>query len=456
MPIIRSISGLRATIDDGDLNRELIFSYCKAFAEFCNFGKIVVGRDGRLGSDEVEQMVIDALLQSGSDVVRLGVVPTPTVQLIAELSENAGGIAITASHNPQNWNGLKFINSDGVFLDENENSKLWQIIDNKSFRSNDKIGKLIDSCDAIEYHLNKILSIPIIFQKIENIKKRKFKVAVDAVNASGSKPLPKLLKKFGCEVLELYCDGSGIFPHEPEPLPKNLTDLANYVKYNNCDLGVAVDPDADRLVLVDENGTCVNEELTIALAIDTVLRNCSTDKVNVVVNLSTSNVSKMICDIFGATLTRSAVGEINVVKKMKEVSAVIGGEGSGGVILPQCHYGRDSLVGTALVLTLLTDLKKNLSEIISEFPKLYMKKEKQLYDGDFSALKNKIKSQFLNAKVDESDGIRLDFVDNSWLQIRKSNTEPIIRIIAESSNEKITNELIQKVKQIVEIEIKDV
>ncbi len=449
MPIIRSISGLRATTNDGSLTGELILAYCQAFAEICNFGKIVIGRDGRIGGEEVENLVIEALLQAGAEVVRLGIVPTPTVQLIAELPEYAGGIAITASHNPQNWNGLKFINSDGVFLDAEGNHKLWQIVDNKEFKKNSSIGKLINFEQAIDYHINKILRIPLISNKIENIRNRKFKIAVDAVNASGSIALPKLLHNLGCEVFELYCDGSGIFPHEAEPLPKNLIELANYVELNNCDLGVAVDPDADRLVLVDEKGICINEELTIALAIDSVLGNLNAERAKVVVNLSTSNVSKLVCDRYGASLERAAVGEINVVKKMKEVKAIIGGEGSGGVILPECHYGRDSLVGIALILTLLIDLNKSISDIVANYPKLFMKKEKQSFMGNFSLLMNKIKSQFPNAKIDENDGIRLDFPDLSWVQVRKSNTEPIIRIIAESSNEFKTDELIHQIMQML-------
>ncbi len=449
MPVVRSISGLRATTDDGSLNTKLISSYIRAFAKLLNFGRIVVGRDGRQGSNEIEKLVLSELSNLGCEVVSLGVVPTPTVQLYSELSNFEGGIAITASHNPQNWNGLKFINSYGVFLDEFENQKLWDFVDNPDSVVNHRSGKIETINNAINFHIDKILDIDIVKSKIEVIRNRKFKIAVDAVNASGSVAVPALLKSFDCETLELFCDGSGVFPHEPEPLPKNLAQLAEFVQMNKCDFGVAVDPDADRLVLVDNNGECINEELTIALAVDAVLRNSKAKDNTVVVNLSSSNISEWICNQHNAKLHRSPVGEINVVKKMKEVAAIIGGEGSGGVILPQCHYGRDSLVGLALILTEIVDKNQNIFDVIASFPKLFMKKEKFSFDRDFSSLINKFKKSFLQGVFDEQDGLRIDFLNNSWLQIRKSNTEPIIRIIAESQSEDQTNELIETAKKLL-------
>lgn len=449
MPVVRSISGLRATTDDGSLNAQLISSYVKAFAKLLDFGRIVVGRDGRQGSEEIEKLVLSELYNIGCEVVSLGIVPTPTVQLYSELPEFSGGIAITASHNPQNWNGLKFINSNGVFLDEQENHQLWKIVDCNGIVHSRFSGKIITEDNAIDFAINKILDIDIVKSKIQEIRKKQFKIAIDAVNASGSIAVPKLLEKFNCETFELFCDGSGIFPHEPEPLPKNLTQLAEFVKINKCDLGVAVDPDADRLVLVDNQGNCINEELTIALAIDAVLRNSNNENNSVVVNLSSSSVSQWICNQYGANLYRSPVGEINVVKKMKETSSIIGGEGSGGVIFPQCHYGRDSLVGLALVLIEITDKNQSISEIVSSFPTLYMKKEKFVFTGDFSSLVYKFKQVFIQGVFDEQDGLRIDFPNSSWLQIRKSNTEPIIRIIAESISERQTNELIEAARQLL-------
>ncbi|HOM05420.1 MAG TPA: phosphoglucosamine mutase [Candidatus Kapabacteria bacterium] len=447
MPVVRSISGLRATTDDGSLNTRLISSYVKAFAKLLNFGRIVVGRDGRQGSDEIEKLVLSELSSVGCEVVSLGVVPTPTVQLYSELPEFSGGIAITASHNPQNWNGLKFINSNGVFLDAYENQQLWDIVDNNEIVTNHHSGNINTVNNAIDYHIDKILDI--VKSKIDDIRKRKFRIAVDAVNASGSVAIPELLKRFDCETLELFCDTSGVFPHEPEPLPKNLSQLAEFVKINKCDMGVAVDPDADRLVLVDNNGECINEELTIALAIDAVLRNSKEKDNTVVVNLSSSNISQWICNQYGAKLFRSPVGEINVVKKMKEVAAAIGGEGSGGVIFPQCHYGRDSLVGLALVLSAITDKNQNISEIVASLPTFFMKKEKFAFEGDFVFLKNRFKQTFSQGTFDEQDGLRIDFPDSSWLQIRKSNTEPIIRIIAEAQNNSRTIELIEAAKKLL-------
>ncbi|MCX8055589.1 MAG: phosphoglucosamine mutase [Ignavibacteria bacterium] len=449
MPVVRSISGLRATTDDGSLNAQLISSYVKAFAKLLDFGRIVVGRDGRQGSEEIEKLVLSELSNIGCEVVSLGIVPTPTVQLYSELPEFSGGIAITASHNPQNWNGLKFINSNGIFLDEQENHQLWKIVDSNEIVHSRFSGKIITEDNAIDFAINKILDINIVQSKIQEIRKKEFKIAIDAVNASGAIAVPKLLKKFNCETFELFCDSSGIFPHEPEPLPKNLTQLAEFVKLNKCDLGVAVDPDADRLVLVDNQGNCINEEFTIALAIDAVLRNSNRENNSVVVNLSSSSISQWICNQYGANLYRSPVGEINVVKKMKETSSIIGGEGSGGVILPQCHYGRDSLVGLALVLIEITDKNQSISEIVSSFPTLYMKKEKFVFAGDFSSLVYKFKQVFSQGVFDEQDGLRIDFPNSSWLQIRKSNTEPIIRIIAESISDSQTNELIAAAKQLL-------
>lgn len=445
MPVIRSISGLRATIDDGSLNEDLLKKYSRAFAEFTNFGKIVVGRDGRLGSEHLEQIVIDTLTKSGCEVVSLGIAPTPTIQLYAELPGFDGGIAITASHNPQNWNGMKFISSEGIFLDKNGNEKLWEVVDKKGNYSFNRIGKIIFEQDAINFHIEKLLQIHFIKAKLDSIKKKKFKIAVDAVNASGSRAIPLLLKKLNCEVFELYCNETGEFPHEPEPVPKNLTDLAEFVNQNGCDLGVAVDPDADRLVLIDNKGNCVNEELTIALAIDTVLRNTNKKNQNVVVNLSSSSVSEWICNNYNAKLYRAPVGEINIVKKMKDVNAIIGGEGSGGVILPACHYGRDSLVGTVLVLIELVDKNQNLNEIISEFPKFIMQKHKFNFSGDIENIFKEIKLMFSSECIDEQDGLRIDFADGSWFQIRKSNTEPIVRVIVEAKNLEEVNELMSRI-----------
>ncbi len=443
MPFIRTISGLRATLSDESLNERTARLYARGFANYLSEGNIIIGRDGRPSGVEFESIIADELKKCGRRVVLLGMVPTPTVQLQVELANAAGGIAITASHNPSDWNGMKFINSSGLFLDENENKNFWNVVDKEQFKDYSNDGNIELKSDAIECHIEKIISIPYINANLELIRGINFKVAVDAANASGSLAVPQLLEKFGCKVLPLYCNGSGAFPHEPEPLPKNLTELAKFVKANSCDFGVAVDPDADRLVLVDNQGNNVNEEITLALAVDSVLSARGQAKSNVVVNLSSSKVSEAVAELYGATVHRSPVGEINVVKKMQAVSAVIGGEGSGGVILPECHYGRDSLVGISLLLNLIVSKQQCLCDIISSYPQYFMTKAKQHFDGDFNVLIEKIKATFQYNKIDLSDGIRLDY-QNSWVQVRKSNTEPIIRIIAESDSQKATDEMMKK------------
>lgn len=448
MPFIRTISGLRATLSDNALNDEIVRLYARGFANILNDGAIVIGRDGRPSGADFELVIADELKKCGRNVVLLGVVPTPTVQLQVEIAQAAGGIAITASHNPSDWNGLKFINSAGVFLDENENIGMWNIIDNHLFKPYANDGSIETNDLALQQHVDKILEIPYIKSNLEKIKDIEFKVAVDAVNASGSVAVPMLLEAFGCKVLPLYCDGSGNFPHEPEPLPKNLTELAKFVKANECDLGIAVDPDADRLVLVDSHGNNVNEEMTLALAVDSVLTASKQADAKVVINLSSSMISETIAKSHNANTFRSPVGEINVVKKMKEVGAVIGGEGSGGVILPECHYGRDSLVGIALLLNLIAMKYQCLCDILLNYPKYYMSKVKQNFDGDFEVISQKVLAAFDTNSIDKSDGIRIDF-ENAWVQVRKSNTEPIIRIIAESNSQNRTDELIQRIVDLV-------
>ncbi len=456
MPFIRSISGLRATLTDSSLNENLVSDYAKAFAKYLPLGEVVLGRDGRPSGVWIEAALAEALAAQGRNVRILGVVPTPTVQLEVEKSSAAGGIAITASHNPTDWNGMKFINSRGVFLDAKENQDYWAMLEKESatkcstdspFQNDNnfhkaELGSIYFDSEAINKHIKIIGEIPFIKNNLDAIRSLKFKVVVDAVNASGSIAVPNLLRYFGCQVIELYCDESGEFPHEPEPLPRNLTKLADAVKSYGCDLGIAVDPDADRLVLADALGRCVNEEMTLVLAVDSLLSH-SNSKNPIVINLSSSKLSEVIAKKYDVQTFRSAVGEINVVKKMEAVEAQIGGEGSGGVILPECHSGRDSLVGIALVLLLLSTQKKPLHEIIANYPKFFMIKHKQPFLGDFSELKEKLRNNFTGAAIGETDGIRFDY-DSFWLQARASNTEPIIRIIAEAPTQKEAQNLIDK------------
>lgn len=477
MPIIRSISGLRATISDGSLSDLLIYHYAKTFHHYCCHGKIIIGRDGRPSGSKIEEILYKTFTSLGRDVKLIGIVPSPTVQLITELENAAGGISITASHNPDDWNGLKFINSKGIFLDEKENSALWDLLEliekspfdpwidkqvglkdssNSSIFFDDAQNDILDYMEnnskAHKTHIEAILKLPYLSNSLDFLKERKLKVVVDSVNASGSIIVPSLLEQLGCDVLRLYCDSTGIFPHLPEPLPQNLIVLAESVKREHADIGISVDPDADRLVLIDETGEPIGEENTVVLAVQSVMsfavENHLKMNLTAVVNHSTTQGVEYIAGINGGKVERSSVGEINVVKKMIESGAVIGGEGSGGVILPECHYGRDSLVGIALILSLIARSGKSLRELRNEIPNYSMVKEKFHFEGDFWNFSAKVKSIFDNCQIIDEDGLKFIFED-SWLQIRKSNTEPIVRIIAEGANFDKIAELISKVKNAI-------
>ncbi len=444
MPIVRSISGLRATIDDS-LTPELIVKYANALSVISNPGFIVVGSDGRPSGEFIKNIFVGTLIANGREVWDLGVVPTPTVQLFAEHTDAIAGVAITASHNPIEWNGLKFINSSGIFFDKIENEKLWDAVDysKSDYKFNISVkNKIIN--DSLEKHLEYILKSEYLNSDIiQKIKARKLKVVVDAVNASGSIIVPMLLYKLGIEVIELYCDGTGIFPHTPEPLPQNLTALAQSVKDNNADIGIAVDPDGDRLVLIDENGDPIGEERTIALAVEAVFKNSKKSEKIAVVNHSTSRLIEDIADKYNGKVFRSPVGEINVVLKMKETGAIIGGEGSGGVILPEVHYGRDSLCGIALLMNLMSDGKK-LSEIVKDYPEYSFIKSKKEFAGSIDSIIEKIKIEFAGENILIEDGVKVIF-PKSWVQLRVSNTEPIVRIMAESSTYDESKELISRI-----------
>ncbi len=460
MSFVRSISGIRATLNEG-LNPDILSKYVAAYCNSLPEGDIVVGRDGRPSGTWIEQLVIATIAACGRQVIKIGIAPTPTVQLIAEKSDAAGGIAITASHNPGNWNGLKFLNSEGVFLNQSENEKFWEIFENdKVVYSTDEANSLeIIEKDAVQLHIDSILKSDLF--DVESIKtyfsNKKYKVVVDAVNASGSNYIPRLLEEFGCEVFPLFADNSGIFPHTPEPINENLSEICEAITHHNADLGVVVDPDADRLVLIDETGSPIGEEKTIALSVLSVLSNFdkyedSYDK-KIVVNLSTSSMVDFIAEEYGASVSRSAVGEINVVEEMKKTNAAIGGEGSGGVILPSVHYGRDSLVGVALILQLLDNKNKSMNELSDSLPQLVMLKNKLEVSVDPKGIINKLIDLHKSENIDTKDGLRIAYDDKSWVHIRASNTEPIIRIISESSTkegaEKLTNTFIDKTKDLI-------
>jgi len=446
--LIVSVSGIRGITGDS-LTPQNIVKYASAFAEYCrknsgkNSGKkkirIAVGRDGRLNGDILEDIIISVLRMSGADVINIGIAPTPTVQIATEDLKCSGGISITASHNPQIWNGIKFLNPDGTFLNDFQIKQLIMIAAKGSFNYQDvkNTGKITHDDSMSFYHISKVLSLKIL--NISKIRKRKFKVVVDAVNSSGSNIVPDLLEKLGCKVIRLHCDGSGIFPHTPEPVPENLASLSKSVLNNKADMGIAIDPDADRLVLITEKGKSFGEENTITMAVNHALRIQSGSGKNVTVNLSTTRSVEDVALKYKSKVFRSPVGEINVVNEMKKRRSLIGGEGSGGIIYPELHYGRDSLAGIALVLNELADSGKSLSEYKSGLPEYFIYKSKIEDIKDPDKVLRKIKSKYSvknsNIRINTDDGLKLDFADH-WIHLRKSNTEPIIRIITEAKSEK--------------------
>ncbi len=426
--LIKSISGIRGIVGDG-FEPEVIVRFASAFAKFCDYGKIVVGRDTRITGEYVNKILCGTLVANGCQVIDVGIVPTPTVQIYVEELKANGGIVISASHNPNEWNALKLLNSDGTFLRPSEAKQLFEIETSIKpvYKKWNEIGSYEFINDADNLHIKKVLNLDIIDTKV--IRSKKFKVLVDAVNGAGVKILPKLLEELGCEVTKINCDENGIFPRNPEPVPENLTETIKFAKKHNFDLTIIVDPDVDRLVLLQENGEPFIEEYTIVLATDFVLRK---NPGPVCVNLSTTRAIEDLAQRYSSKVFRSPVGEINVVEKMKQVGAIIGGEGSGGVIYPQLHYGRDALVGIALVLNLLAETGKKLSEIKKELPQYFILKDKfETTDTNFDELFEKFIDNFQNEKINKEDGLRIDF-DDHWIHLRKSNTEPIIRLIVEA------------------------
>jgi phosphomannomutase len=440
MPLIRSISGLRATIGDS-LTPDVVVAYAAAFAEYTSGGTVVVGRDGRPSGSWIEELVIGTLRACGVTVEVLGLAPTPTVQLAAEKSEASGGISITASHNPSEWNGLKFLDADGIFLGPDECARFFAIVDaaRRPLAGWHGSGGIRLASDTIARHVDATLELP--FVDLAGLRARGFTVVVDAVNASGSTIVPMLLERCGCEVVRLFCQGSGIFPHTPEPLPENLGQLAEAVRTHHADMGIAVDPDADRLVLIDERGEPFGEEYTITQAAEFMLgwarRARPTEDLSVVVNLSTTRAIDDIAARHGARVVRTPVGEINVALEMKRQGAIIGGEGSGGVILPMLHFGRDSLAGIIITLMHLLERGDRMSAMRASLPSYdIVKKKAPLIPGASAdgVLARIAAGAPTDARVTTSDGLRLDF-DRSWVHMRSSNTEPIIRVIAEAPTE---------------------
>ncbi|WP_456441665.1 phosphoglucosamine mutase [Caldithrix abyssi] len=432
-----SISGLRGEIGS-TLTPEVIVRYTQAFAKYVNGGKVVLGRDSRVSGPFIAELVRGTLVASGCQVIDIDIVPTPTVQLEIEHHQAAGGIAITASHNPIQWNGLKFMGADGRFLPPAAADQVYRLADQnkKQLQTWDKLGNVVFDDRAIERHIKKVLSIS--FIDVEAIKKRRFKVAVDTVNGAGGRIIPQLLEALGCQVIAINQEANGRFAHTPEPLPENLVQLCEAVRENQADLGFAVDPDVDRCAIVDNEGNPIGEEYTLAIAANLVF---SKQLGRMVVNMSTSRASEDIARYYNGMFVRSKVGEINVAEKMKEIDALIGGEGNGGVILPEVHLGRDAPVAVALTLQALLEHGGTMKELKASLPQYEMVKKKVSIEGlNPDEIIERLIEKYKDQEINTLDGLKIDF-DDCWVHLRKSNTEPIMRVIAEAPTLKEAEEL---------------
>ena len=449
MTLIKSISGIRGTIG-GKPSENLtpidIVESISAYGSWLKNNhvnkklKIVIGRDARISGKMVENICIGTLQAMGIDVVNIGLSTTPTVEIAVPLENADGGIILTASHNPKQWNALKLLNNKGEFINADDGKQLLDFIAKNefSFSSVDDLGEVTFKDNYIDEHINQVLNLDHV--DVDAIEKAELNVVIDAVNSTGGIVIPKLLKALKCkQISEIYCTPNGDFPHNPEPLPEHLEDLSNMVIKKNADLGIVVDPDVDRLAFVCENGEVFGEEYTLVAVADHI-----TDKKpgNSVSNLSSTRALADVTIKNGGEYYASAVGEVNVVEMMKAKNAVIGGEGNGGVILPELHYGRDALVGIALFLTYLSNKKLKMSELKNSFPQYTISKNKLALSDttDIDLLLEKISKKYKNVKQNKIDGLKLEF-ENEWVHMRKSNTEPIIRIYAESENEKTAHNL---------------
>ena len=441
--LIRSISGIRG-LTDSSLTADVVTKYTRAYHMLIPDGVIITGRDSRISGDLLLRNIIDELVRLGRSVIDCGIVPTPTVQFMVHNTEAVGGLIVTASHNPAEWNGLKFLRTDSTFLYPSQCNALFKAFDS-DIKINDakEPGVFWQDQNAIHKHMISCLSLSCI--DLNRIQRRKFKIIVDAVNGAGGRALSTLLDSLGCEVIELNGEPTGHFNRGTEPLPENLDSLCGLMKKNNADVGFALDPDADRLAAVDENGAPLGEEYTLVLATEGYLKETGR-KESIVVNLSTSLAIDKMAELYGSNVVRSTVGEINVVKKMNDIGSEIGGEGNGGVILRECHLGRDSLVAATLILNRMSQTDKTLSQIYKSLPKFYIVKDKiSLEKVEFSTLISKVSSTFSNATINNLDGIKFIWED-SWIHLRKSNTEPIVRIYAEATGLEEALELVRKVK----------
>ena len=453
MTLIKSISGIRGTIggNPGDgLSPLDVVKFTAAFASFLMESKgsnkltMVVGRDGRVSGEMVNKLVVGTLMGMGVNVIDGGLSTTPTIEM-AVIYENAGGgIILTASHNPKQWNALKLLNGKGEFISADEGAKVLATAENESFvfAEVDELGWYTVNKTYISQHINSVLELPLV--DVEAIKAKNFKVAIDCVNSTGGIALPPLLKALGVDhVVELYCEPNGDFPHNPEPLPENLKEISEYIKNGDIDVGFVVDPDVDRLAIVMENGAMFGEEYTLVAVADYILQNT---KGNTVSNLSSTRALKDVTKNYGMAYEAAAVGEVNVVDKIKAINAVIGGEGNGGIIYPELHYGRDALVGIALFLTQLAKSGKTCSELRAGYPAYFMSKNKiELSPAiNVDSILESMKVKYANEDINTIDGLKIDF-ENEWVHLRKSNTEPIIRIYAESITQEKADQLAARI-----------
>jgi phosphomannomutase len=443
--LMRSVSGIRGIVGP-DFNPILIAGYVNAFVQLLSAKKVVVGRDTRPTGTMVESCVVAALQASGADVVILGVASTPTVEMEVVRHKADAGIIITASHNPLEWNALKFLNGEGIFLDEAQVQDLFALVDADNFAWTDHAhaGRVTQETGGDEAHIAAILDLP--YVDVEGLRKRRFKVAYDAVNGAGYRIVPQLLRELGCEITAIHVTPDGIFPHGAEPTPENLGDLGRAVVENGCDVGFATDPDADRCALVNERGEAVGEEYTLALAVDFLLRH---KRGPVTVNLSTSRMSEDLALRHGASFARSKVGEINVTVEMRRNGSVIGGEGNGGVILPDLHYGRDGILAVALTLQSLLEKGGSFSGLIAGVPAYRIDKRKfDLGSKSLPDVYYRLEKAFAGAVVDRRDGLWFGW-EKSWLHVRPSNTEPVIRAIAEAPTEAEAAALCESVERLL-------
>ncbi|WCO03462.1 phosphoglucosamine mutase [Psychroserpens ponticola] len=462
MTLIKSISGIRGTIG-GNVGDNLTpidaVKFASAYGTWIkqqrdkdNY-RVVVGRDARISGEMIQNLVMNTLVGLGIHVIDLGLSTTPTVEVAVPMEHADGGIILTASHNPKQWNALKLLDAKGEFLNGEEGAKILKLAEgtDMTFADVDSLGKITINDAYIDLHIDEVLDMDLV--NVEAIKKVNFKVVVDGVNSTGGIAIPLLLERLGVHPVKLFCEPNGQFPHNPEPLKEHLTDLSKAVVKEHADFGIVVDPDVDRLAFMDEKGEMFGEEYTLVACADYVL---SKTKGNTVSNMSSTRALRDITEKHGGTYEASAVGEVNVVSLMKKNNAIIGGEGNGGIIYPELHYGRDALVGVALFLSLLAEKKMNVSDLRASYPNYYMSKKKiQLTpELDVDGILSTMEAKYAHENLTTIDGVKIDFSD-SWVHLRKSNTEPIIRIYTEapSQNEAdaLANKIISEIKDIANI-----